>query len=308
VLALAGCGGAKKAMFTNPVYHADFPDPFVLDVGGTYYAYATNGAGKQVQTLSSKDMVHWRPGPDALPKVGSWGFNGSTWAPEVLPRPDGTYVLYYTASSGTQCVGRAVSDTPLGPFVDRWSSPLVCQKSAGGSIDPDPFRDGDGSLYLYWKNDGNSIGEPTHIWVQRLSRDGTQLVGKPHDTGETNDQVWEGSVVEGPTMWKHDGRYYLFYSGGNYADDTYAVGYAACTSPLGPCTDAPENPILKTTCRAHGPGHNALIEVGSQTWIVYHAWLPNHAGDKRTLWIDRLDWRNGKPIVHGPTCTPQPVP
>src|SRR5205085_1664056 len=114
VLAAAGCGGGGAKPFTNPVYDGDFPDPFVLHDGSTYYAYATNGAGKQVQTLTSKDLVHWTPGPDALPKVGSWGFNGETWAPEVLPR-DGSYVLYYTAN---KCVGRAVARKPLGPFVD----------------------------------------------------------------------------------------------------------------------------------------------------------------------------------------------
>jgi beta-xylosidase len=308
VLLVAGCGGAKHATFTNPVYPRDFPDPFVLKADGTYYAYATNGNGANIQTATSKDLVHWKPGPDAIPKLGPWAQPSQTWAPEVLARSDGTYVLYYTASAGQQCVGRAVSKTPQGPFVDSWTAPLVCQHSDGGSIDPSPFRDSDGSLYLYWKNDGNSLGEPTKIWAQRLSADGTQLVGAAVATGETNDQVWEANVVEGPVMWKHDGRYVLFYSGGNYADDTYAVGYATCKGPLGPCTDAPGNPILKTKCRAHGPGHNALIEVGGQTWIVYHAWRPNHAGDERELWIDRLDWVNGKPVVHGPTCKAQPAP
>ena len=72
VVALSACGGAKQATFTNPVYRGDFPDPFVLKVGDGYYAYATNGAGKQVQTPTSKDLVHWQPGPDVLPKVGSW--------------------------------------------------------------------------------------------------------------------------------------------------------------------------------------------------------------------------------------------
>src|SRR5439155_8721279 len=72
VLALAACGGSSRATFTNPVFDRDFPDPFVLKAGDTYYAYATNGNGKQVQTLTSKDLVHWAPGPDALPKLGSW--------------------------------------------------------------------------------------------------------------------------------------------------------------------------------------------------------------------------------------------
>src|SRR5213075_1122009 len=83
VLVLAGCGGSSRSTFTNPVLNRDFPDPFVLKVGDTYYAYATNGNGKQVQTLTSKDLVHWSPGPDALPQVGPWSFPGNTWAPEA---------------------------------------------------------------------------------------------------------------------------------------------------------------------------------------------------------------------------------
>jgi beta-xylosidase len=226
VLALvpAACGGSAKSTFTNPVYGADFPDPFVLRVGDTYYAYATNGPDKngpdkngpdkkgrveQVQTATSRDLVHWTTGPDALPKVGSWTFNGETWAPEVLRRSDGAYVLYYSA---TKCVGRAVAHEPLGPFVDEAKGPLVCQPREGGSIDPSPFRDGEGNLYLVWKNDGNAIGAPTYIWAQRLSDDGLSLVGR-RTRIEKNDASWEASVVEGPMLYEHDGRYFLFYSG-----------------------------------------------------------------------------------------------
>jgi len=303
VLLLAACGGGKKT-FTNPVYDHDFPDPFVLKVGDTYYAYATNGAGKQVQTLTSKDLVHWTPGADALPTPAkAWAHVGATWAPEVIHLDNGTYVLYYTSG---RCIGRAVAKRPLGPFVDDSQQPLVCQLRQGGSIDASPFRDGS-ALYLVWKNDGNSIGQKTIIWSQRLSGDGLRLIGRRARL-ETNDRPWEASVVEGPMLWQHDGRLYLFYSGNDYTSSSYAVGYATCRSPLGPCTDAAENPILRSACRASGPGHNALIEVRNQTWIVYHAWLPGHVGDKRVLWIDRLDWRDGKPVAHGPTCTAQPVP
>ena len=294
VLAAAGCGGSS-AHIVNPVLARDFPDPFVLQVGDTYYAYATNGNGKQVQTATSKDLAHWTPGPDALPHVAKkWAYNGATWAPEVMKIGD-RYVLYYTTSSR---IGRAVSKTPLGPFVDDTAKPFIDQLQLGGAIDPSPFRDSDGMLYLYWKNDGNAVGQETDIWVQKLSPDGLSLVGSPTKTGEKNDTVWESKVVEGPVMWKHDGRYYLFYSGNDYSSDAYAVGYATCKGPLGPCVDAPENPILTSKCRAHGPGHNGLIEVDGQTWIVYHSW--NRAHTERQLWISKLDWKNGKPVVDGP--------
>ena len=291
LLVLAGCGGSSQVHYRNPALALDFPDPFVLKVGDTYYAYATNGNGKQVQTATSQDLVLWRPGPDALPHVAErWSFNGQTWAPEVLRIGD-RYVLYYATN---QQIGRAVATTPLGPFVDDSTAPLVAAPQLGGAIDPSPFRDDDGSLYLYWKNDGNAIGVKTKIWVQRLSPDGLRVVGPAFQTGEKNDAAWEGQVVEAPEMVEHDGRYDLFYSGSDYASDAYAVGYATCESAMGPCVDATENPILATACEAHGPGHNAVFG----TWTAYHAW--NAAHTRRQLWISKLDWKHGKPDVEGP--------
>jgi beta-xylosidase len=302
-----GCGGGEeRASFRNPVHASDFPDPFVLSVDGAYYAYATNGAGKEVQSLTSSDLVHWRAGPDALPDVGTWAYPGKTWAPEVLPLDDGTYVLYYTANGGGQCIGRAVAESPAGPFVDRWAEPLVCQRGEGGSIDASPFRDDDGSLYLYWKNDGNALGKTTYLYAQPLSGDGTELTGAPARLA-SNDAGWEGGVVEAPTMWKHDGRYLLFYSGEAFDGELYAVGYATCDGPLGPCRDAAENPILKTACGAQGPGHQALVrDRAGATWIVYHAW--EETFERRELWLDRMLWENGNPAAEGPTCDKQPAP
>lgn len=310
--ALTGCGGDERASspFRNPVYRADFPDPFVLEVDGIYHAYGTNAAGANVQTLTSTDLVHWQKGQDALPEIGPWAYTGKTWAPEVLRRDDGTFVLYYTANAatlGAQCIGRAEARLPEGPFVDRSRTPLVCQKPEGGSIDPSPFRDDDGSLYLLWKNDGNCCGEDTWIYSQPLSADGLRLMGKRVRLVK-QDAGWEASVVEAPTLWKQDDRYVLFFSGNAFDSDLYAVGYATCVGPLGPCSDAPENPILKSACDASGPGHQAIVRHhGDETWLVYHAY-PAAGGDDRLLWIDRLGWEEGKPVVSGPTCAPQPSP
>ena len=303
---LAGCGGSEDALYRNPVHTGDFPDPFVLRAGGIYYAYGTNGGGSEVQTLTSDDLVHWRAGADALPKVGSWAYPGRTWAPEVLAREDGRYVLYYTANGGGQCVGVAVADEPAGPFVDDRAEPLVCRRAEGGSIAASPFRDEDGSLYLLWKNDGNALGQTTHLYGQRLSAGGTELVGEAVRLA-SNDAGWEGAVVEAPTLWLEAGRYYLFYSGEAYDGELYAVGYATCEGPLGPCEDAAENPILKTGCGARGPGHQAIVrDAEGDTWIVYHAW--DEAFERRQVWLDRLRWEEGRPVVEGPTCEERPGP
>ena len=304
VLALAACGGGKQATFTNPVYRGDFPDPFVLKVGDTYYAYATNGAGKQVQTLTSKDLVHWQPGPDALPKVGSWGFNGETWAPEVLKRGDGSYVLYYTAN---HCVGRAVATQAARSVRRSWRSSRSSAREGRRLDRPEPVpRRRRQALPALEERRQRDRRADVHLRAAPLAGRRCTSSGK-RTTIEKNDVPWEASIVEGPMLWKHDGRYFLFYSGNVYSGAGYAVGYATCDTPLGPCKDAPENPILKTACEAHGPGHNALIDDGAgRTWIVYHAW--DAAYSKRQLWIDRLEWKDGKPVVDGPTCGAQDAP
>jgi beta-xylosidase len=308
---LAGCGGGGdgERTFTNPVHAENFPDPFLLRVDDTWHAYATNDEDGNVQTLKSQDLVTWTKGADALPQLGSWALPGNTWAPELLAL-DGRYVLYYTAKSaeaGVQCIGRAVAESPDGPFRDTATRPLVCDRAEGGDIDASPFRNDDGSLYLLWKNDGNSIGEDTWIYVQRLTADGLGLMGKRARLVK-QDAPWEGPVVEAPTLWREDGRYYLFFSANIFNSGVYAVGYATCDSPLGPCRDAPENPILKGACEASGPGHQTIVrDDNGRTWLVYHAY-PASGEDEREVWLDRLEWKDGKPVVNGPTCRAQPAP
>ena len=52
-----------------------------------------------------------------------------------------------------------------------------------------------------------------------------QVAGEPRIL-LTNDQPWEGQVVEAPFMLPKDGGYYLFYSGNAYGTRDYGVGYA----------------------------------------------------------------------------------
>lgn len=326
VLALTACGQegtfgdrgssnlAEPATFANPVYDTNFPDPFILRVGETYHAYSTNDAAANVPTLRSEDLVNWKKGADAMPDLAPWVTPGKTWAPEVLRREGGGYVLYYTAAStaeGRQCVGRAVGDSPEGPFVDRAEKPLVCQAREGGSIDASPFVDGDGRLYLLWKNDGNAVGRDTYIYAQRMSADGLDLLGEPVRLFK-QDAAWEGELVEAPVMWQRDGEYYLFYSANAYYNKSYAVGYATCEGPLGHCRKVPENPILQTRERAVGPGHVAVVEDGDgKTWVADPAGPPAAVGSVypgRTLWLDRLTWEDGKPVLVGPTEARQRAP
>ena len=57
----------------------------------------------------------------------------------------------------------------------------------------------------------------------------------------------------------------------------YAIGYATCAAPAGPCTDAPENPILFSSTRATraasaAPAIRRVFQVGDRYFLAYHAW------------------------------------
>jgi beta-xylosidase len=175
---LVVCSGMKmlaqstENTFQNPVITMNFPDPFILKEGDIYYAYSTNANSRNVPLMTSTNLVNWERGRDVMPALASWvNLSPShVWAPEVL-KVDEEYLLYYTArdkTSDRQCIGLAVSAAPDGPFRDTTDSPFICQSAEGGSIDASPFRDDDGRLYLYWKNDGNCCMLPTYIYVQEL--------------------------------------------------------------------------------------------------------------------------------------------
>jgi len=306
-------------MLQNPVIDANFPDPFILKVEDTYYAYSTNSNSRNVPVATSTDLVNWDMGRDALPSLPSWANlrGGYVWAPEVL-RIGEQYLLYFTArdkTSDLQCIGLAISDAPEGPFRDHSDTPFICQSDEGGSIDASPFRDEDGKLYLYWKNDGNCCMMATYLYAQELTPDGTGLVGEPVRLIR-NDQPWQGPVVEAPTMWRRGDQYYLFYSGNVYAGEAYAIGYAVCETPLGPCEDAEESPILSSDMESQplivGPGHQTiLMDEAGETWLIYHVWQVTSGGsltNNRQVWMDRLVWIDDRPRVEGPTRDPQPAP
>ena len=163
--------------FTNPVHNDDFPDPYVLLDGDTYYAYATtNGSTTNIRVIRSEDLVHWEELGDALPALPEWSVlrSGFTWAPGVIEIED-QFLMYYVArdkEADRQCIGVAVSEDADGPLKDPNGDPFICQTQLGGSIDAYPYKDDDGRLYLLWKNDGNCCGLEVTLRCRSSARTG----------------------------------------------------------------------------------------------------------------------------------------
>jgi GH43 family beta-xylosidase len=123
--------------------------------------------------------------------------------------------------------------------------------------------------------------------------------------------IYDWHTIEGAAVRLHNNQYYCFYSGGAWERDNYGVSYVVATHPLGPYQRPPdlEVPLLRSSPgNVIGPGHNSFIHSpdGSQEYVIYHAW--NREMTARLMCIDRLEWEIDRPVILGPTWTPQPLP
>lgn len=295
-IVLAGTGEAVRGPAGGEDrFCGDFADPFVLPAGGRFHAFSTNRDGVKVPTLTLAEIRDDARPSEALPTLPRWAEPApwAVWAPAVLAVGD-TFVLYYTAATTElrQCISRATASAPAGPYVDDSSSPLVCPP--GGAIDPAPFVDPSGALYLLWKD-----FRADAIVGRRLSGDGVRLTG-PTETVLTADHPWEGGIVEGPTMVFADGTYHLLYSANDWRTASYAVGWARCDGPLGPCTKPDRAPLIGSTGDWRGPGGPTVFADGTGHSLAIHAWRGDDVGypdGERALFVLDVDFAGGRPRI-----------
>ena len=289
----------RRPGYENPALAGDYPDPSVIRIGRNYWAVATSSEwGPEFPILLSTDLVNWRIVGAVFQKRPQWSV-GNYWAPEISYYR-GKYFVYYVGrkSGGSLCAAVATSDRPSGPYRDH--GPLVCQDA--GSIDPVPVTDERGVRYLLWKEDGNSRQQPTPIWAQQLSADGTKLVGDRRELIR-NDSQWEAQLVEGPFVLRRANWFYMFYSGNACCgrECNYALGVARSRSLLGPWEKYKDNPILKGNDTWKCPGHGSIVsDPRGRTFLFYHAY---HAKDfvyvGREAMLDEVTWKaDGWPTIN----------
>ncbi|MGI4870399.1 MAG: family 43 glycosylhydrolase [Janthinobacterium lividum] len=256
----------------NPVLAGDYPDPSVTKVGTTYWATATSSNwGPTFPLLKSTDLQHWALVGHVFPAERPAWADYYFWAPEINHDANGKIYVFYTAHQrgGNLAVGVASADRPEGPYHDH--GPLVGQPD--GSIDGFPTHDEAGQPYLIWKEDGNSVQQPTPIWAQRLNAARTALVGEKTELLR-NTAAWEGNLVEGPSVVRHAGYFYLFYAANGCcgAGCTYATGVARAKNLLGPWEKYAQNPVLTNNATWTCPGHGTAIERNGHWYLLHHAY------------------------------------
>jgi len=163
----------------SPQILVGYGDPAVFKDGQDYWLVATsNDAPDAFPILHSTDLRRWDPRGFVFPEghLPQWCAAGRNvadfWAPEMHKVGD-EYWIVFTARqpSNALAIGLARSASPTGPWIDN-GRPLITGQPlnttglgydagppmlSGGVIDSHLFVDQDGTTFLFWKDDTNSI-------------------------------------------------------------------------------------------------------------------------------------------------------
>ncbi|RYZ05813.1 MAG: arabinan endo-1,5-alpha-L-arabinosidase [Myxococcales bacterium] len=285
-------------------------DPHIVKEGDTYYLFST---GKGISVRTSKDLRVWKGAGSVFPSKPSWVTTTAPddpnhlWAPEVRFF-GGQFHLYYSASkfgSNQSCIGHATrASLASGSWADQGDS-LICSNQGGVSndynaIDPSPFEDEDGKLWLafgsFWSG----------LKLIRLDEDGRRdgpdlfsLATRPN------------KAVEAAQLVHHGEYYYLFESVDSCcqgASSTYKIMVGRSKNVSGPYVDAEGASlvagggtlVLEGAGRWRGPGHNAVLVDEGRYYNVYHAYDAQSSGVPN-LRIAEMTWSDeGWPVSAGP--------
>ncbi len=290
-------GVSRSSSGSRPVSDSIFMgDPFMLYDNGRYYLYGTtsSGTGFKCWSAEARDIPAAAMGSGPVPgwkyegfvfreNADSWG-QGNYWAPEVY-HYNGKYYMVYSCKGKDTTNNRmllclASADSPAGPFRDvhaPWFDPGY------SCIDGHIFFDNDGKIYLYYDKVGYEGTWPGghlfgYILCRELSHDLSPVSGPVFCSKA--EQEWEHPLSdrsrcnEGCSVIRHNGTYYMTYSANHYQDPYYGIGYSTASSPFGPWTKDPDNPVvgMDEDAGIYGPGHNSFVTSpdSSELYMVYH--------------------------------------
>ena len=224
----------KSSRAGNPVFPGWYADPEGIIFNKQYWIYPTYSApyDKQVflDAFSSPDLITWKKHAGILDTASMKWAKRAMWAPSVIEKK-GKYYLFFGANdiqndNEIGGIGVAVADNPAGPFKDHLGKPLIDKFHNGAQpIDQFVFKDADGEYYLIY-------GGWKHCNIAKLNNDFTGFI--PFEDGTTFKEITPKGYVEGPFMFKKDGKYYFMWSEGGWTGPDYSVAYAIADSPFGP--------------------------------------------------------------------------
>ena len=309
---------------TQPAAAPQYPvlsDPAILADGGHYYVYGSNTAENRMPVHDVTNLTTVYSDPqwfnsriEAMPTKPAWAANdGIFWAPTVA-KVGSTYVAFFAANRpnapqpwNSQCIGRATSSSPTGPFVAE-PGPFTCGlNGVGGALDPFLFHDHDGHWYLYAAF--GDTGAPIYVFSLDANADQARDfygLGSYYSWpvyGRT--WPWEGNFIENPTMLYDPGSntYLLAYSGGgDWFGPDYVTGIARCSTPYGACSSQPWGPWLhKNNGRTGTGGLSFFLKANGSPMAVYASFAAGTEGvQSRAGTVASVSFGTNEPTLGAP--------
>lgn len=298
--------------FYNPILQGCYPDPSITRRGDDYYLVNSSfSMFPGVPIFHSTDLVNWKQighvldRPSQL-KVERSGVSAGIYAPCIKYNKSNEtfYMITTQIAAGIGNMVVKTKDPQKG-----WSD---VKKLQFDGIDPSMFFDEDGKAYVV-HNDAPAKGKELYnghrvikIWDYDLVNDqvvaGTDRVIVDGGVDISQKPIW----IEGPHIYKKNGKYYLMCAEGGTGDWHSEVIFMA-DNIKGPFVPAVNNPILtqryfpaKRANKIDWTGHADLVEGKDGKYYGVFLGIRPNAKDRvntgRETFILPVDWSGTYPV------------
>lgn len=276
--------------YANPVIYADYSDPDVVRVGDDYYLVSSSmNTVPGLPVLHSRDLVTWRLIGHALPRlVPAEVFDAvqpgkGVWAPAIRHHAGRFWIYWGDPDFGIYVV---TATDAAGP-----RAPPVLVKAGKGLIDPCPFWDDDGQVYLVHAWARSRAGFDNVLTLQRLTPDGQRADGEGQTIIDGN-RIAGYRTLEGPKVYKRNGEYWVFAPAGGVKQGWQSVFRSR--SIEGPYQD--RIVLEQGNTDINGPHQGAWITTaGGEDWFVHFQDLDAYG---RVVHLQPMAWRaDGWPVM-----------
>lgn len=302
----------KSDEFYSPILQGTYPDPAITRKGDDFYLVNSSfSMFPGVPIFKSKDLVNWKQIGHVLDRpsqllVEKSGVSDGIYAPDIKynMHNDTFYMITTQFAGGIGNMMVKTKDPEKG-----WSE---VKKLNFEGIDPAIFFDDDGKAYIV-HNDAPPAGKEQYkghrvikIWDYDLEKDqvvaGSDKIIVDGGVDITQKPIW----IEGPHIYKKDGKYFLMCAEGGTGGWHSEVVFVG-DSPRGPFVPATNNPILTQryfpkdrTEKVDWAGHADLVEGPNGQWYgVFLAIRPNvnsRVNKGRETFILPVDWSGTFPV------------
>lgn len=272
--------------FKNPVLFADYSDPDVIRVRDTYYLTASSfNYVPGLPILISKDLVNWKLVNYALGNINYDKYDipqhaKGVWAPAIRYHNERYYIYYGMPDEGIFMVS---TKDPLG----KWDEPVLVLE-AKGLIDPCPFWDEDGKVYLIHGYAKSRIGFKSYLGIFELSSDGSKAVTEDHIL---YNGVETQHTIEGPKVYKRNGFYYILAPAGGVKK-----GWQTALRSKNIYGPYEEKIVMKQgNTKINGPHQGGLVDtVNGDEWFIH---FQDRGLYGRIVHMQPVIWENDWPVM-----------